>query len=237
LIPKTIHYCWFGRAALPQTAIDCIESWKKQCPDYAIVEWNEDNFDITANRYAVEAYDARKWAFVSDYARLDLLFRCGGVYLDTDMELVKCLDPLLCDRGFIGFESSQFVSQGIIATEKGHPTVKRLLDSYSTRSFRIGKNKYDYTPMPRSATAFFLTENLTQNNAFQRVADMTVYPSDFFNPCVRGRGEITENTYAIHHYAASWYTPGMRVKSKIIDIIGPTLTEKLYTLKTRVTAR
>ena len=103
-IPKKIHYCWFGRNPLPESAKKCIESWKKYCPEYEIIEWNEDNFDLTENRYAREAYEQKKWAFVSDYARLKIVYEQGGIYMDVDVELIKPLDELTELDGYMGFE-------------------------------------------------------------------------------------------------------------------------------------
>ena len=105
-IPKIIHYCWFGHNKLPALYEKCIQSWKKYCPDYEIVCWNEENFDITQNRYAKEAYEAGKWAFVSDYVRLKVLFEHGGIYLDTDVELIRPIDALVADGGYMGFDEN-----------------------------------------------------------------------------------------------------------------------------------
>ena len=127
-IPKVIHYCWFGKGKMPNLAEKCIESWKKYCPEYKIVCWNEDNFDVNQNRYAKEAYDAGKWAFVSDYVRLKVLHDEGGIYLDTDVELIKPLDKLIEEIGFMGFDDKGVVSTGVgFACEKGNQLVAALL--------------------------------------------------------------------------------------------------------------
>lgn len=120
MIPKKIHYCWFGRNPLPELAVRCIESWKKYCPDYEIIEWNEDNYDINKISYVKEAYQARKWAFVTDYVRLDVVNQYGGIYLDTDVELLKSLDPLLKYKSFFGMEEGKFIATGLgFGAEKG----------------------------------------------------------------------------------------------------------------------
>ena len=148
-IPKIIHYCWFGRGKLPKLAEKCIESWKKYCPQYKIVCWNEDNFDINQNKYAKEAYEAGKWAFVSDYVRLKVLYDEGGIYLDTDVELIKPLDKLIEDGGFMGFDDNGVISTGLgFACEKGNKLIEALLADYDGISFICNDGAYDLTPCP-----------------------------------------------------------------------------------------
>ena len=148
-IPKIIHYCWFGRGKLPKLAEKCIESWKKYCPQYKIVCWNEDNFDINQNKYAREAYEAGKWAFVSDYVRLKVLYDEGGIYLDTDVELIKPLDKLIEDGGFMGFDDNGVISTGLgFACEKGNKLIEALLADYDGISFIRNDGTYDLTPCP-----------------------------------------------------------------------------------------
>ena len=148
-IPKVIHYCWFGRGELPRLAEKCIQSWKKYCPDYEIVCWNEDNFDINQNKYAREAYESGKWAFVSDYVRLKVLYDEGGIYLDTDVELIKSLDPLVKENGYMGFDDNGVVSTGLgFACEKGNELVGALLADYDDIPFVLPDGTYDITPCP-----------------------------------------------------------------------------------------
>ena len=148
-IPKVIHYCWFGRGKLPALAKKCIESWKKYCPDYEIICHNEDNFDISENIYAKEAYDAGKWAFVSDYVRLKVLYEEGGIYLDTDVEIIKPIDNLIKETGYMGFDDNGVVSTGLgFACEKGNELVKILLSDYDDISFVRPDGSYDTTPCP-----------------------------------------------------------------------------------------
>ena len=137
-IPKVIHYCWFGKGKMPALAEKCIKSWKKYCPDYKIVCHTEDSFDITQNRYAKEAYEAKKWAFVSDYARLKVLFDEGGIYFDTDVELIKPIDSLIEQYGYMGFDDNDLVSTGLgFACEKGNKLVGALLSDYNDISFLL----------------------------------------------------------------------------------------------------
>ncbi len=132
MIPKVIHYCWFGGGEKSRLMKKCIKSWKKYCPDYEIIEWNEDNFDVNGIEFTKGAYNAKKWAFVTDYARLDIIYKHGGIYLDTDVELLKPLDELLKYKGFFGFEEMGMVNTGVgFGAEKGNLLVKQMRDDYN----------------------------------------------------------------------------------------------------------
>lgn len=135
MIPKVIHYCWFGKKPLPELALKCIESWKKYCPDYEIKEWNEESFDINMYIYARQAYDAKKWAFVSDVARLYVLYQEGGIYMDTDVELLKSIDCFLENDAFSGFEDKKSVPTGIMGAVKNNNVIKEFLDEYNEAFF------------------------------------------------------------------------------------------------------
>ena len=127
MIPKKIHYCWFGRGEKPKLARRCIASWKKFCPDYEIIEWNEDNFDINTNAYMQMCYEQKRYAFLTDYLRLLIIQEHGGVYFDTDVEVVKPLDDLLDSGAFFGFETDQYVNTGEgFGAEAGHPVVRQM---------------------------------------------------------------------------------------------------------------
>ena len=128
MIPKIIHYCWYGGKELPGLAMYCIESWKKFCPDYKIIRWDETNTNLQENEYIKEAYENKKWAFITDYVRLKVLYEIGGVYMDTDVELVGTLDPFLNHEAFSGFENSTQIPTGIMAAQKGQPFFKQLLN-------------------------------------------------------------------------------------------------------------
>jgi mannosyltransferase OCH1-like enzyme len=155
-------------------------SWKKFCPDYVIIEWNEENFDFASNLYASQAYDVNKWAFVSDYARLYLLYHHGGIYMDTDIELLTPLDAFLENKAFSGFESEKSIQTGIMGCEKGHPFFKTLLNYYDQRVFIKENKAFDYTTNVKMITDYCLTLGLIFNNTKQTVADVTFYSSDFF---------------------------------------------------------
>ena len=153
MIPRKIHYCWFGRGEKPRLAQKCIASWKKYCPDYKIIEWNEQNFDISKNRYVQQAYEAKKYAFVSDYARLAVVYEYGGIYLDTDVELVRPLDELLELPGFMGFQTNNEVATGLgFGARKGNPVVQALLRDYDALDFLKADGSADLTPCPERNT-------------------------------------------------------------------------------------
>ncbi len=214
MIPKTIHYCWFGRNPLPDDAVRCIESWKKFLPDYEIKEWNEDNFDISICPYVKEAYDAKKYAFVSDYARFWVLYNYGGLYFDTDVEVIRPMGHILAQGPFMAIEKSiatekpdSGVQLGVapglgLGAEKGSEILKMLIDIYDKLDFNPEK---DGTIV--SITTRLLIEHGLQNrNEVQKIGEFTIYPDEYFCPMdhTTGLTTITERTVAIHHYTASW---------------------------------
>lgn len=198
MIPKIIHYCWFGRAEKPKQVLDCIASWKKYMPDYEIREWNEDNCPIFYNLYAMEAYNQKKWAFVSDYARLWILYNLGGVYMDTDVEVFKPFDIFLKHKAFTGFEQPGYPVTAVMGAEKGNPIIKELLDYYIDKEFV-------FKPYPWMLTNTEIMSNTLGKyvdrwkNEYQETENITIYPQEYF--CVK---EITENTYARHLMMGSW---------------------------------
>jgi mannosyltransferase OCH1-like enzyme len=208
MIPKQIHYCWFGGNPLPDSAKKCIESWKKFCSDYEIIEWNESNFDVNCCEYVHEAYEAKKWAFVSDVARLYIVAEHGGIYLDTDVELIKPLDSLLKYNGFMGFEEKQYVALGLgFGAIKGNPLVCELAESYRSLSFIREDGSYNLKPIPHYTTEIMEKHGLQTNGKFQMIDGVAVFPKEYFCPFDYNTGKmnITPNTYSIHWYDASWY--------------------------------
>lgn len=206
-IPKIIHYCWFGRNPKPELALRCIESWKKFCPDYEIVEWNEDNFDINCCDYVREAYEAKMWAFVSDYVRLYVVNQNGGIYFDTDVEVIKNLDTLLSNFAFMCFENSQYVNTGLgFGSEKENQLLAEMISDYINLSFIDQNQTYDKTPCPERNTKVLLKHGLRQNNTQQIICKNVIFPIEYFCPkdFPSGKIRITNNTYAIHHYQGSW---------------------------------
>lgn len=212
MIPKVIHYCWFGRNPLSPLAVKCMNSWRKCCPDFEIIEWNETNFDVTQNRYMKEAYEAKKWAFVSDYARLWILVNHGGIYCDTDCEILKPLDRFLDNEAFSGFECSQSpnIPTGVIGACKNHPLFWELLKRYDHRHFIKSDGSFDLTTNVTEITEVCLGHGLVLNNEKQTVAGCTFFPAEYFCPKNSFTGSmdaLTENTYMIHHFEGSWKKP------------------------------
>lgn len=209
MIPKIIHYCWFGGNPLPELAVKCIESWKKYCPDYEIKEWNESNFDLNMFPYAKEAYENRKFAFVTDVVRLYALYTEGGIYMDTDVEVLKPLDEYLKHKAFSGFEDEKLVPTGIMASEKGGIWAKENLEYYNDRHFVKEDGSFDMTTNVNTITDYMLSKGLVQNNTYQDFPNLiTMYPKDYFCPKSYKDGKIylTSNTATIHHFAGSWLT-------------------------------
>lgn len=207
MIPKIIHYCWFGRGPKSEQAIKCIESWRKFLPDYQLKEWNEDNFDITQNQYVREAYENRKFAFVTDYVRLYALFHEGGVYMDTDVETLGNYDAFLHHHAFSGFETDGNVPTGMMAAEKGSVWAKELLEQYSDRVFVLPDGSFDMTTNTHVITKYMIDKGLVLNNTYQDFPGLcTMYPTDYFCPKDHRTGKIrcTKNTVCIHHFAGSW---------------------------------
>lgn len=209
LIPKVIHYCWFGMNPLPVEVEHCIDSWRKFCPDYQIIQWNENNYDIHKWKFTEEAYQHKKWAFVSDVARLDIIYQYGGFYLDTDVELVKSLDPLLTENAFMGFEYGRGVATGLgFGACKGNEIILGNLMQYQNMSFVNSDGSLNLTPCPTVTTAYLETKGLIRRDVFQNLGEIKIYPSEYFCPriCSDGSAVLTENTISIHRFAGTWTT-------------------------------
>ena len=217
MIPKIIHYCWVGNAPKPESVLYCIESWKKFCPDYVIREWNETNYDFTQNVYMKQAYEAKKWGFVPDYARLDIVYKYGGIYLDTDVEVVKNLDLLLNHKAFMGFEDTGdgefFVNCGHgFGAEPHHKIIGATRDLYEHIQFLNSDGTYNLLPSPHYTTQSLKKYGLVQENRNQQLPDMMVYASEVLCPKNFRSGKIhkTERTVSIHHFTASWMDDQIR---------------------------
>jgi len=214
MIPKTIHYCWFGGKPLPELAQKCIASWKKHCPNYKYMLWNEENFDINTVRFTAQVAEIQKWGFIVDYIRAWAVFKFGGIYLDTDVELLRPLDDLLDGNVcFAGFEDKEYVNPGsIFAGEKDCVIAKEIVDYYSKYDIFSGGSKENLVPSPRIFTNILLKYGLVMNNSYQELGAFTAYPSDYFSPKSLADGvlNITKNTYSIHHYDGSWLSKQMR---------------------------
>lgn len=218
MIPKIIHYCWFGGNPLPDSAKEYIESWKKYCPDYIIKEWNENNFDINSNLYVKQAYEAKKWAFVSDYVRLYALVNEGGVYMDTDVELTKPIDRFLEHKAFSGYEKEDSVPTGIMACEKGFRLFSEFLGYYDNKAFIDEEGKMDLTTNVVTITRICKLHGFILDGNQKSVEDFVIYPVEYFCPkdYVTGQINCTDNTYAIHHFSGSWLDKNVQKELNII---------------------
>lgn len=217
MIPKIIHYCWFGRNPMPELALKCMASWKKFCPDYQVMEWNEDTFDLSsAPLYVRQAYEAKKWAFVTDFVRLQVVYEHGGIYLDTDVELCKPLESLLKNRAYFGFENPNNVATGLgFGAEKGHPLLKEIMDDYTDIPFIKPDGSFDLTPCPKRNTDVLLRHGLVQNGQLQILADqICILPAEYLCPMEFSTGKMrkTRKTVSIHWFSASWHTEAERKK-------------------------
>lgn len=223
MIPKKIHYIWFGGNPLSPLAEKCIASWRKYCPEYEIVRWDETTFDISSNRYCQEAITAKKWAFASDYARLWILVNVGGIYMDTDVEVLKPLDSFLDEDAFSGFEAKDRIPTGIMASSPNQPLLSELLHDYDARSFLKPDGSPDLTTNVTAITETLLKRGLVLNNEKQTIDGFTLYPSDYFCPkdWLSGEIHLTKNSHTIHHFDGSWATGKTKVKNKILHALGP----------------
>lgn len=220
MIPKIIHYCWFGGNEKPDKAKKCIESWHRFAPGYEIREWNESNISLSdCPRYVQDAYAAKKYAYVTDYVRLMVLRDQGGFYMDTDVELLKSLDGFLGDSGVIGFENDSFVNSGqMLAAEAGHPILTEMMACYDDISFWKDDGSMYLLGCPHVNTDVLVRHGLEKNGREQIVAGFHVYPADWFNPLDSATGELqkTDNTVSIHWYSMSWIPHWKRVRVKIL---------------------
>ena len=224
MIPKFIHYCWFGHNPLPPLAVECIASWKKYLPDYEIKEWNEDNFDVNIIQYTSEAYKIGKYAFVSDYARFWILYHHGGLYFDTDVKIIKPINDIVSNGGFMGCESdciskssSVMVNPGLgLGCEAGDMIYGELLKRYASQSFYHADGTPNLCTIVDYTTEVLTSFGMKQQTGIQTVGTLTIYPSDYFNPVniITKRLHVTANTRSIHYGAASWQHKGFRLRLK-----------------------
>lgn len=227
MIPKTIHYCWFGGKPKPKLAEKCIASWKKYCPDWEIIEWNESNFDVNQNGYTQMCLREKKYAFLSDYVRLKVVAEHGGVYFDTDVELVKSIDPLLENEAFFGFENPSYVASGLGFGSIAHGTViEAMLREYD---FLLDGTQ-GVRGCPILNTGALEKLGLVRNGKMQTVAGARILPGDYLNPyeSTTGRLNKTRNTYSIHWYNASWMKPSTRLRSMLTRPLHRLLGEDFF---------
>lgn len=226
MIPKIIHYFWFGGGKKPEIFYKCLASWKDKAPDFTIMEWNEDNFDIHFCTYSTQAYESKLYAFVSDAARFQILCEQGGIYLDTDVELLKPLDSLLDNQLFMGFEDSRSVAPGlIIGTVPEDPIIKALNREYKSRTFLAEDGLPDKTTVCQITSALLEKSGFHMDGSQQCIDGHTLYPKSYFCPLdfKTGLMNITPDTYTIHHYAATWHDDKSRRQIKYVQKISRVL--------------
>lgn len=245
MIPKIIHYCWFGRGPLPELAQKCIASWKKYLPDYEIKEWNEDNFDVNIIPYTAEAYQAKKYAFVSDYARFWILYKYGGIYFDTDVEVIRSIDDIVKRGNFMGFEtdskpqlkedaSEASVNPGLgLGGNPGLGLIKKMLDFYEGKHFKFIPDSIGQLTIVHIATEVLNQAGLKQQPGIQLVNDVWIYPTEYFCPInlKTGRIHIEANTRTIHHYSGTWQDKHFSFKEFIKKVLPENVLLKVMALK------
>lgn len=219
MIPKKIHYCWFGRGEKPQLAKKCIDSWKKYCPDYEIIEWNEDNFDIHLNGYTQMCYDQKKYAFLSDYARLLIINEHGGIYFDTDVEVVRPFDSLLSHSAFFGFETDDYINTGEgFGAEAGTVALRLMISEYNS----LLNGTHGTQGCPILNTRALKKLGLVTDGSYQTLKNaVAVYPKEYFNPFDDATGILsqTNKTFSIHWYGKSWMDKKSVLRNKISRIV------------------
>ncbi len=230
-IPKIIHYCWFGGKPLPPLAKKCIESWKKYLPDYKIKQWDESNFDVNIIPYTSQAYDAKKYAFVSDYARIWLLYKYGGIYFDTDVEVIKPLDSIILAGAFMGCENKYNpnmlpvnlnINPGLgLGAAPMMNIFHELLELYNSLQFIKGDGSLNLKTIVEYTTELLVQHGLKNSPNIQRVEEVNIYPWDYFCPMTPTLTmNLTENTVTIHHFSASWEDGKVRFRRKIKRFLG-----------------
>lgn len=218
MIPKIIHYCWFGNNPLPELAKRCIDSWKKYCPDYKIIEWNELNFDINSNKYIKEAYEHKKYAFVADYARFAIIQRCGGIYMDTDVEMIRAIPKKMLQHNvFLGCEEVGRINPGLIlGGEKNNFFCQTMVKDYDNYDFVLQDGNLNLTTIVDYTTNKIAEMGWEDKKEVQSVNGIVIYPVDYFCPksLRTGKIKITENTISIHHFDASWISEKEKKRNK-----------------------
>ncbi|PDZ03257.1 glycosyl transferase [Bacillus cereus] len=221
-IPRKIHYCWFGGKEKPSLVEKCINSWKKHLPEFEIIEWNERNFDVSCNIYTREAYEKRKYAFVSDYVRVHVLYYYGGIYLDTDVEVFKSFEDLLHHHSFWGFEQANYIATSTIGASKGNQLIKVFLDSYTDKKFIKQDGTYNDLTNVAIVTEILQNLELKLNGEYQEIKGTGVfYPQTYFSPYdyINCRKFITKDTYAMHYFYKSWLPLNVRMKGNLKTIL------------------
>lgn len=237
MIPKILHYCWFGRGEMPQLAKDCIESWHKYMPDWEYKLWNEENFDVNIIPYTKEAYEVKKYAFVSDYVRLIALHNEGGIYLDTDVEVFKSFDDLLSNTAFAGFEGSKHLPVGtcILASQPNTEWIKEQLDAYTDKKFVLENGTYDTTTNVQLMSRIMQANGFVQDGKEKYYKDVHIFPVDYFSPRqTTGEYLRTQMTYCDHLGLGSWANKNNNWKDVIKKLVGQKRMIQLIKLKRKI---
>ena len=247
MIPKIIHYCWFGRNPLPELAQKCIASWKKYLPDYEIKEWNEDNFDVNIIPYTAEAYAQKKYAFVSDYARFWILHKYGGIYFDTDVEVIRPIDDIIARGNFMGFEtdpnpakgdaSNASVNPGLgLGVNPGLGIIEKMMHYYDGQHFVHEAVMKNQITVVHIATKVLQDNGLKNVAGIQEVAGCYIYPAEYFCPInvTTGRIHVEKNTRTIHHYAGTWVDKKFSLKELLKRILPESWVLALINLKNKM---
>lgn len=221
-IPRIIHYCWFGGKEKPEIVKRCIKSWKDILVDYEIKEWNESNFDINSNLFVKQAYEAGKFAFVSDFVRVNALYNYGGIYLDTDVEVFKSFDDLLDNDSFWGFEEKNYIATSTIGCKRGNKLIKEFLSKYDDKKFIFENGQENLETNVSIVSEIISSLGVEMNNKYQKIEGLaTFYPQEYFSPYdyINCYSKATSNTYAIHHFYKSWLPTSVKIKSVIKKVI------------------
>lgn len=231
MIPKKIHYCWFGNNPLPSDVKRCMKTWKKFCPSYDIIRWDESNFDVNSHPFTKRAYECKKWAFVSDYARLKIVYENGGIYLDTDVELIKPLDNLMSYTAFFGCQAEPHnVTTGLgFGSEKYTGIVQKMMDIYE--EIRFDPDNPERFACPLLNMRAFRNLGYEYSEEIQIIDGVAIFPPRFFDPLNSRKFNLCDETISIHHYSATWSGSFQRFKRKLAWIIGPeieTFIKRIY---------
>ena len=237
MIPHIVHYCWFGRGEKSALICKCINSWKEKLPGYEFMEWTEDNFDVNATRFTRQAYAAKRYAYVSDYARLCALQTYGGVYLDTDEELLKDITPLLQDASLVaGFETEQSVMVGVLAAEQNHPLINEFKKYYEENAFQDETGRITAQPNPRIFTELLCARGLERSGRRQTLTQgISIWPVETF--CAKNQDLqfcITPETYGVQYYEGSWMPRGDKLKWAVRNGVARTLGPGAYKRMTAI---
>lgn len=232
-IPKIIHYCWFGKNKKIEEIQKYINSWKTHMPDYEIIEWNESNFDVNKLKYTKQAYEMKKYAFVSDVARIEALYEYGGIYFDTDVEVFKSFDDILNNSCVLGFEEEEYVATSMMATVPKHPLIKEFIELYKNISFLDSEGNIIEGTNVSKLTELLQQKGLKRENVYQKIEEnISIYPKEYFSPYVYPYGiyQITDKSYCVHHFNVSWQSKEVlfkrNLKRCIVRFIGLKNTKK-----------